>query len=123
LKNKMIKSLSLLAVAGMAFLSASAARAGDQDFTLINKTGAEIHTLHISPHSSDDWGEDILGKDTMSDGESLEIKFPSRTRAAHWDLRVEDEKGNNLTWENLDLLQIEQVTLHFKDGKAWADLK
>jgi hypothetical protein len=123
LKNKMIKSLSLLVLAGMALLTVSAARAGDQDFTLINKTGSEIHALHISPHSSDDWGEDILGKDTMSDGETLDIKFPSRTRAAHWDLRVEDEKGNSLTWENLDLLEIEQVTLHFKDGKAWADVK
>jgi hypothetical protein len=123
LKHKIIKSLSLLAVAGIALLAASVARAGDQDFTLINKTGIEIHALHISPHSSDEWGEDILGKDTMSDGETLEIKFPSRTRAAHWDLRVEDEKGNSLTWENLDLLEIEQVTLHYKDGKAWADLK
>jgi hypothetical protein len=36
---------------------------------------------------------------------------------------VEDEKGNSLTWENLDLMKIEEVILHFKDGKAWADLK
>jgi len=107
----------------MALLAVSGARAGDQDFTLINKTGVEIHALHVSPHSSDEWGEDILGKDTLPNGESLEIAFPSRARAAHWDLRVEDEKGNSLTWESIDLLEVSEVTLHYKDGKAWADLK
>jgi hypothetical protein len=124
-KNTKIKTmtLSLLAVTGMAILATSGARAGDQDFTLVNKTGVEIHALHVAPHSSDEWGEDILGKDTLANGESLEITFGKHDRAHHWDLRIEDEKGNALTWENLDLMSIEQVTLHYKDGKAWADLK
>jgi hypothetical protein len=127
MKNKttMIKSmgLSLLAVAGMTLLAVSAARAGDQDFTLVNKTGVEIHALHVAPHSSDEWEEDILGKDTLANGESLEIKFGRHDKAHHWDLKIEDEKGNSLTWENLDLTTISELTLHYKDGKAWADIK
>src|ERR1700691_4080155 len=127
MKNKitMFKSIAmgLFAVAGIALLTASAARAGDQDFTLVNKTGVEIHSLHVAPHSGDEWGEDILGKDTLANGDSLEITFGKHDRAHHWDLRIEDEKGNTLTWENLDLMSISEVTLHFKDGKAWADLK
>jgi hypothetical protein len=127
MKNKttMIKSmaLSLFAVAAMALVAVSAARAGDQDFTLVNNTGIEIHSLHVAPHSSDEWGEDILGKDTLANGESLEITFGKHDRAHHWDLKIEDEKGNSVTWENLDLMKIEEVTLHLKDGKAWADLK
>jgi hypothetical protein len=121
----MIKSIafSVFAIAGMVHLAALAAHAGDQDFTLINKTGVEIHALHVSPHSSDEWGEDILGQDTLASGESLNIKFPSRTKTAHWDLRIEDEKGNTMTWESIDLLEVSEVTLHYKDGKAWADLK
>jgi hypothetical protein len=124
-KNNMIKSVafSLFAIAGMALVAVSAARAGDQDFTLVNKTGIEIHALHVAPHSSDEWGEDILGKDTLSNGDSLEITFGKHDRAHHWDLRIVDEKGNSMTWENLDLMKIEEVTLHYKDGKAWADLK
>ncbi len=124
-RRSMIKTIaaSCFAVAGMALLAASAVRAGEQDFTLVNKTGVEIHALHIAPHSSDEWGDDILGKDTLSNGEKLDITFPARTRAKHWDLRVEDEKGNSLTWESIDLLEVSEVTLHFKDGKAWADLK
>jgi len=116
-------ALSLFALVGMALVAASAARAGDQDFTLRNKTGVEIHALHISPHSAGEWGEDILGQDTLSDGASLDIKFGRHEKAGHWDLRVEDEKGNTLTWESLDLLTISEVTLHYNDGKAWADFK
>jgi hypothetical protein len=127
MRNKTTKlksmALGLFAVAGIALVAAATARAGDQDFTLVNKTGVEIHSLHVAPHSSDEWGEDILGKDTLADGDSLEITFGKHDRAHHWDLRIEDEKGNVLTWENLDLMTIERVTLHFKDGKAWADLK
>jgi hypothetical protein len=115
--------LSLGAVMGMALFATSALRAGDQDFTLVNKTGVEIHSLHVSPHSSDSWEEDILGKDTLPDGESVEITFGSKDKAHHWDLRVEDGKGNVLTWENLDLTTISELTLHYKDGKAWADVK
>jgi hypothetical protein len=124
-RNNIMKSmaLSLLAVGGIAVMYAPAARAGDQDFTLRNKTGVEIHALHISPHSTDEWGEDILGQDTLAVGASLEIKFGRKEKAAKWDLRIEDEKGNSLTWENLNLLEISEVTLHFKDGKAWADTK
>jgi hypothetical protein len=78
MKNKttLIKSIdSPVAVAGTALVAASAAPLGDQDFTLVNKTGVEIHALHVAPHSSDEWGEDILGKDTLANGESLGITF------------------------------------------------
>lgn len=71
-KTTILKSMAagLFAVAGIALLTASVARAGDQDFTLVNKTGIEIHSLHVAPHSSDEWGEDILGKDTLPNGKA-----------------------------------------------------
>ena len=94
--------------------------AANQDFTLVNKTGVEIHALHVSPHNSDDWEEDVLGKDTLPDGETVDIKFGRDEKAAMWDLRVEDKSGNHIEWENLNLLEISKVTLHYKDGKATA---
>lgn len=97
--------------------------AGDQDFTLLNKTGIEIHRVYISPHSSDDWGDDVLGKDTLGDGESVDITFGKRTTAAHWDIKVEDEGGHSVTWENLNLKEISKVTIRIKDGKAVAEVE
>ena len=100
-----------------------AAMAGDQDFTVLNKTGIEIHDLYVTPHDSDDWEDDILGEDTLVNGAEVDIKFSRKEKAKSWDLKVVDVDGNEVTWENLDLLEISKVTLHYKKDKAWADVE
>jgi hypothetical protein len=94
--------------------------ASAQDFTLVNSTGVEIDKVYISPHSSDDWEEDILGQDTLPDGEKVDIKFHRAEKAPMWDLRIEDKQGTSIEWENLNLLEISKLTLNYKDGKATA---
>ena len=101
--------------------TASNTAEGAQDFTLVNKTGVVINKLFVSPHNADDWEEDVLGRDTLGDGESIEIKFNRSEKAAMWDLRVEDTKGNAIEWENLNLLEISKITLHYENGKATAE--
>ena len=94
-----------------------------QDFTLVNKTGVEIDKLFISPHDADDWEDDILGRDTLPSGETLDIKFNRTETAAMWDMRIEDKQGNAIEWENLNLLQISKATLYYENGKARAELE
>ena len=101
--------------------SASNTAEGKQDFTLVNKTGVEIDKLFISPHDADSWQEDILGRDTLPDGQSVDIKFHRSEKAAMWDMRIEDSKGNAIEWENLNLLEISKITLHYENGKATAE--
>ncbi|PYS74571.1 MAG: argininosuccinate lyase, partial [Acidobacteria bacterium] len=101
LKVKIALALAVIAT----FVTASAfARAGKQDFTLHNQTGVEIHSLYVSPHSADDWEEDILGKDTLASGESIKITFDDRDKHVHWDLKVTDKDGNALEWYDLNLV-------------------
>lgn len=120
LKTKVALALGVIAI----FVTATAfARRGPQDFILHNQTGVEINSLYVSPHSSDDWEEDILGQDTLANGESLKITFDDRDKHVHWDLKVTDKEGNSIEWEDLNLIEISEVTLHYKDGKAWADIK
>ena len=99
--------------------------AAAQDFTLVNKTGVEIDKVFISPHDSDDWEEDILGKDTLAANDSLKITFEDRDKHVHWDLKVTDKEGNSLEWYDLNLVEIEEVTLHWdaKAGKGTAEIK
>lgn len=112
------------AIVGSALgIFAGGAFAGDQDFTLVNKTGVEINSVYVSPHGSDDWEEDILGQDTLGDGETVDITFSRKEKAAKWDLRVEDSKGNPIEWENLNLKEISTLTIHYAKGKAWADVE
>ena len=115
--------LCLIAIVAVSLLAVTAAVAGEQDFTVVNKTGVEIHKLFVAPHSSDEWGEDILGKDTLPDGETLDITFSKHATAAHWDLRIEDSEGHSIEWESLDLTVISKVTLHQAKGKVWADVE
>ncbi len=51
------------------------------------------------------------------DGESLKIKFNRGETAQLWDIRVEDEEGNALMWEGINLLEASEVTL-LPDGTA-----
>ena len=119
-KTKVILALSVVAM----FVTATAfARTGKQDFVLNNETGVEIHELYVSPVTTNEWEEDVLGVDTLPSGESVKITFDDRDKNVHWDLKVVDSKGNSIEWNDLNLLEISEVTLHYKDGKAWADVK
>lgn len=113
----------LAAFALLAMVAVGAAHAGDQDFVVVNETGVEIHRLYVSPSSSEYWEEDVLGEYTLPIGESLEITFSPKEDAALWDLRVEDADGDFITWEQLNLLEISVVTLHYDGNEAWADLE
>jgi hypothetical protein len=118
-KSAIVVTLSVILVVAAAAL----ARSGKQDFVLHNQTGVEIHELYVSPHSANDWGTDVLGQDTLPAGESVKITFDDREKQVKWDLKVADEKKHSIEWENLDLSKISEVTIHYKDGKAWADVK
>ncbi|MBC7911522.1 MAG: hypothetical protein H7Y30_13525 [Pyrinomonadaceae bacterium] len=101
----------------------TASAEGKQDFTLRNETGVIIDQLFVSPSDKDEWGEDILGKDTLPNGESVEIVFSPKEKAAKWDLKVMDSKGNSIEWNDLNLMEISEVTLNFENGKGTAIVK
>ena len=130
--KKMMKNLLVvLALIGFICLPAISSEAknvnqnikitvGDLDFTLVNSTGVEINALYVTPHNANEWGEDILGADTLLNNETLDISFSRKERAKLWDLRVEDEDGAFIEWDSLNLLEISKVTLFYKNGKATA---
>ena len=104
-------------------VSGTRGRLGKQDFQLVNKTGVEIHELYVSPHDSSDWQEDVLGHETLADGETVKVTFDDREKHDKWNLKVVDGKGNSIEWNNLELTKISELVLYYKDGKAWADVK
>ena len=101
--------------------SSTAPTEGAKGFLLVNNTGVEIHSLYITPSDSKDWQDDILGRDTLPDGERTEITFNRGEKAPKWDMRIEDAGGNFIEWDDLNLLALKRITLLYKDGKATAD--
>ena len=111
------------AVLGVSALAASAAHAGDQDFSLVNKTGSTIASIMVSPHDQKSWGADILGQDVLDSDQTVDIKFHPDADDEFWDLKVVDKDGHEIVWSNLDLLKISKLTIHFEDDKATADVE
>jgi hypothetical protein len=93
-----------------------------QDFTLHNETRQEITEVYVSPTGVEDWEEDILGTDTLPNGESVAISF-TRRKENMWDIKVVFRSGKDAVWTKLNLSQITDVTLSFKNGKPWATWK
>ncbi len=108
---------------GIATFISQAARAGDQDFTLVNHTGIAIAKVMVSPHEASSWGDDIMGSDTLSDDAKVDIKFHRSEEAEYWDLKVIDKDGHEIVWENLNLLKISKVTLKYEESKATAEVE
>ena len=119
------KSLIALAIAGASLLAAGSALAENLDFTMINKTGYPINEVYVSSAATNDWEEDVLGRDQLANGERVDIEFDRGSRGCNWDLKVTYEDGESAVWERLNLCEISAVTLRYdrSKGTTWAETK
>ena len=110
LKKELVAPILFLVLS--LFLVSSASAQGKQDFDLVNHTGFAITEVYITPHNADDWGDNIFSDDApLKDGAATTIGFSRKEKAKFWDLKVRDTVGNDFEWENLNLLEISEVTL------------
>lgn len=96
-----------------ALFATGLAYAATQDFTLVNRTGYEIDSVYVSKSSSNSWEEDVMGRDTLDDGESVNISFEKGERGCHYDLMVKYHDGDQSYWTDLDLCSISKVELYW----------
>lgn len=101
-------------------LIAPVAKAGTQDFTLVNESGVDIYSLFISETENENWEEDMLGDDVLLDGERLQIEFGGHS-ACLWDMMVTDVEDEALIWQGLNLCESSVVVLRCGDGECWAE--
>lgn len=122
LRRRVFVNVCVLAAALLAAAPLKAQNAA-LDFKLENKTGLTINSIYIAPHSSDEWGDDVMEDDVLRNGESVDIEFHPKAKAAKWDLRIEDKDGNSVEWESLNLTEINVLTIKIVNGKAVAEWK
>jgi hypothetical protein len=88
--------------------------AGQQDFTLVNKTGYELDQLYVSPAAAKNWHEDILGQDTLADGQSAKITFAPENDICKYDVKVVYTiDKSEVYWNDIDLCKEEKITIHW----------
>lgn len=117
--RRMVLSLGLLTAL------ATPALAGNQDFKLVNKTGYQIDEVYVSAVSSKNWGKDVMGSDALEEDNSVNITFDAPANACRWDLKVKYNDGDTAEWSNLNLCNIETITLYWdrKNGTTRAVTK
>lgn len=93
------------------------------DFTLLNRTGLTIQELYVSPDESDDWEEDVLGRDVLKHNESVDITFSRTEKSCDWDLKIKDADGDEVEWDSLDLCAASHITLLYQNNKPTAVIK
>lgn len=113
-----MKKFIVAAVAALglsfAFAAPAVSEEGKQNFTLVNKTGYAISEVYVSPSKSNDWEEDVLGKDTFEDGDTWEIKFHRAAKPCMWDLKVVyDDDDSEAVWGGIDLCKVSKITIHY----------
>ncbi len=107
--RKLLLSLLFIAIGP---LSVASAVAGDADFTLVNGTGYTINEVYISPANKEAWGRDRLGEGNLPNNRSRLFRFSDKANCVQ-DIKVVFDKDDEVIWEDLDLCEINKLTLRY----------
>jgi hypothetical protein len=112
--KSILLAATFVALAGAPFAGTVMAQEARQDFALVNRTGYELGKLYVAPSASDDWAEDVLGRDTLGNGERVAIKFHRANRTCRWDLKVVYTiDDTNAVWQGINLCEVERITIRY----------
>ncbi len=107
----MPRCLAATIAVALACATASAARAGNQDFTLVNRTGYPIVSIYVTEVGNLNWGNDVMARDTLFAGESVRISFDRDTAACRWNVLVKYRDDTRAVWNDLDLCSLTRFAL------------
>jgi hypothetical protein len=116
--------LFLASLAGLALLCCTPSCLADgKTFTLHNQTGKGIKSIYIGPMNSDGFGEDVAVGKIVADGSSVQITCRSAAAGNRWEMQVTFVDDTSTTWRDLDLTEIKDLSISFKEGKPVAKAK
>lgn len=99
-----------LFAAAAALSISTAAHADKLVFKFINKSDFVVTELYASPNNVSDWEEDILGRDVLGSGESVNVTIADGRRACKYDLRIVFDDGDVLE-DTTDLCETASYTV------------
>lgn len=115
--------LTTLGLVSALAIGATALRAGDQDFVLVNKTGYDIDEVYVAPANEKEWGEDIMGRDTLDNGQKVTIEFSHKEKECLWDMKIVFSDEEEAVWEDFDLCKVREITLRYEKKRPTATFK
>lgn len=124
-KTLLATSVALLSISSFSVQTFAQEEGDVEIFTVHNETGHDIGSIYIDAAGETEWGDDLLGEeDILKDGEALELHFEPDAEdeeATHYDMAIRwdgaDGTGENdyVVWEDLDLGEATDLTLHYDE--------
>lgn len=106
----MIARTTAAACAALLLLAGSAAQAANRHVDIVNKTGMTMKHFYASSTGTDDWEEDILGRDVIEDGETFDINIDDGTGACRFDFKAVFDNGKSLVRKSINVCEISTFT-------------
>lgn len=86
--------------------------AGAQDFVIVNESYYDIYYIFVSPDTSDTWGDDILGAESiLPAGYELDVAVDGFDSHCIFDIQVVSEIGETLEFWGVDLCSVSEVVV------------
>ena len=84
--------------------------------TVVNNTGYTCFYLYLSPSSTDNWEEDVLGNDILENGQSVRVHLSkSLSQENIYDIMMVDEDGDTYTKWNVQLTENARILFTMRD--------
>lgn len=113
-----MKRFILSFAAALMIFAFSTGAALAKEILIANGTGFTIKRLGLADSNASGNAQDLLGNDTLANGEGLKINISGSPKG--WELIAVDNEGNQVNWQNLDLTGVSKITLR---GDGSADLQ
>lgn len=106
----MFKKSCLVAAAAALLAFVAPASANDYHVEIVNKTGMALKHFYASVTSTDEWEEDILGRDILEDGESFTADIDDGSGKCLYDFKGVFENGQFLVQKKIDVCTVHTYT-------------
>ncbi len=96
---------------------AAVAQQDRRNFWALNNTGKEISRFYVSPHTTTDWEEDVLGSDTLPYRLGVMIVFHGARSTCFYDFKIVFADGSYQIYnQGRDLCS--NVAVHFDSNTS-----
>lgn len=106
------------------FLASSPAFASRLDFSIFNHTGLTIKEVYVSESNDSEWGEDILERDVLEDGEEFEIDMSDFSKKSkNFDIKIIDKDRKEWIIEDVNLERVHSIVIRKFLNRVWFEEK
>jgi len=107
------KGTALFGLAVVALLAATnAASALDRHVKIINNSAYDIREFYASNVGTNDWEEDILGRDVLPSGYSVNVNIDDRSGYCKYDFLAVFEDGDEVVTKSVNVCEVGEFTYH-----------